>query len=61
MGKEELFVVERYHQVVNPHLLVAPSLVDVEVGVCSLFGRGGDLCLLPLGEVELEIGCNPLR
>ena len=26
---------------------------------CSLFGRGGDWCLLPLGEVELVVGLYP--
>ena len=27
--------------------------------VFSLFGRGGDWCLLPLGEVELVVGVYP--
>ena len=34
-------MVERYHKVVNPHLLVAPSLVEVEVCVLLPLVRGG--------------------
>ena len=66
MGKR-LFVVERYHLVVNPFFVGAPSSVEVEVIVysllvrwswlvfVSLFGRGG-LCLYP-SSVEVICGC----
>ena len=59
-------MVKRYHQVVNPHLLVAPSLVEVEVVDLGCWFAPSlvevEACgLLPLGEVELEFGGNSLR
>ena len=63
-----MFVVETYHQVVNPFivvslfgrggfgLLVAPSLVEVEVVVYSLLVRWSWCWFcIPLGEVDC--GC----
>ena len=57
--KERLFVVVRYHQVVNPFFVGTPSLVEVEVVVYSLLVRWS----LVVGygpypsSVEVDCGC----